>query len=168
MGLYASYTELTEAQIRDYQALAEEAKWDFIEALAEDEEVNETDVDKMWDVLHFVLTGKSAGDPIEYNALSEFVVGEHNLDDEPFTTYTTPARVKAIAEAVNGVDFAKVMENFSIAACAKVDLYPSIWSDEDNEEYEELVGELTEHFENLKAFYNDVAARGNAILVMIS
>ena len=69
---------------------------------------------------------------------------------------------------MNGVDFAKVMENFSIAACAKVDLYPSIWSDEDNEEYEELVGELTEHFENLKAFYNDVAARGNAILVMIS
>jgi len=44
-------------------------------------------------------------------------------------------------------------------------IYPDIWSYD--EEREEIIEELSEHFENLKEFYNKVAENKNIVVVTI-
>ena len=53
-----------------------------IEELEED--MNVTDLDKMWDGLHCLLTKESAGDPVEGNALSEAIVGVAKFDNNGY------------------------------------------------------------------------------------
>ena len=48
---------------------------DDVEEAQENENLEICDIDKMWDALHFLLTGKSASEPIEDNLISEAIVG---------------------------------------------------------------------------------------------
>lgn len=55
---------------------------DEIEDLSEDEKCDICDIDKMWDALHFLLTGKPAAEAIKDNKLSEAIVGTSVFDTE--------------------------------------------------------------------------------------
>lgn len=84
MGMTATY------QLVDNEKLAllknTDTEWqELFEELEdlEDEAAVCLDIDKMWDVLHFVLTGKSAENPLKGNLLSESIVGTM-----PFRTAT--------------------------------------------------------------------------------
>ena len=53
----------------------------------------------MWVALHFLLTGKSASEPIEDVLISDAIVGQFNLSEEDFISGTNADRVKEIARA---------------------------------------------------------------------
>ena len=83
----------------------------------EDGERRECDVDKSWDVLHFVLMGKSATYPIQGDCLSEAIVGQHTIFGEPDDIYvagTYSGHVCEIAKALQEVDFGKCPEKFAL------------------------------------------------------
>jgi len=62
------------------------------------------DIDKMWDVLHFLLTGISATEPIEDDPLSELIAGEIVADEEDFIAYTTPQKVQELAGVMSEIN----------------------------------------------------------------
>ena len=134
----------------------------------EDDSVPVTDVDKMWDALHFILTGKGAGDPIEDDLLSIAIVGDQELvdDDELFNGYIAAGMLPKVVAAMEAVDFSAKLAETPFSLLEKNDIYPSIW-EEDNDELEEIAEELTEHFESLLDFYRECAANKHNVVVTI-
>ena len=166
MGMCAIYQEVKE---EDFKKLLESD--DFFETIEELEEKDGTelcDIDKMWDALHFLLNGLSAlyGDPQD-NILSEFIIGSKCFDDdsEEFKRYIPTERVAEIANKLNEIDFQDYLKDFDMNKFAENGIYPDIWSYD--EEREEIMEELSEHFDNLKEFYNEVAKNKNIVVVTI-
>ena len=166
MGMYAMYQEVKE---EDFKKLLESD--DFFETIEDLEEKDGTelcDIDKMWDALHFLLNGLSAlyGDPQD-NILSEFIIGSKCFDDdsEEFKRYIPTERVAEIADKLNEIDFQDYLKDFDMNKFAKNGIYPDIW--DYTEEKEEIMEELSEHFDNLKEFYNEVAKNKNIVVVTI-
>lgn len=141
------------------------------DVLDEVEEWNEEsemllDIDKMWDVLHFVLTGVSSCDPIENNPLSEAVVGVHPLEGQDgFVAYTEKERVVEILAALEAFDMKQAMATFSMDTCQKAELYPDIWDYDDEEEL--VKEEISDYFQNMKDFYREVLEANGHVMVTI-
>ena len=90
MGMCANYYEISDEQFKEI-----ESSLDVIYDFSERGEVNEADIDKMWDALHFLLTGESAAYRLEDNLLSNMVVGKTALDNkEILIGYTELTTVK--------------------------------------------------------------------------
>ena len=166
MGMYAMYQEVKK---EDFKKLLESD--DFFETIEELEEKDGTelcDIDKMWDALHFLLNGLSAlyGDPQD-NILSEFIIGSKCFDDdsEEFARYIPTEKVIEIAKKLNEINFEDYLKDFDMNRFAENGIYPDIWSYD--EEREEIMEELSEHFDNLKEFYNEVAKNKNIVVVTI-
>jgi len=166
MGMYAMYQEVKK---EDFKKLLESD--DFFETIEDLEEKDGTelcDIDKMWDALHFLLNGLSAlyGDPQD-NILSEFIIGSKCFDEESedFIRYIPTERVIEIAKKLNEINFEDYLKDFDMNKFAENGIYPDIWSYD--EEREEIMEELSEHFDNLKEFYNEVAKNKNIVVVTI-
>ena len=167
MGMYAMYQEVKK---EDFKKLLESD--DFFETIEDLEEKDGTelcDIDKMWDALHFLLNGLSAihGTP-EDNILSEFIIGSESFveESEDFTRYIPTERVIKIAKKLNEINFEDYLKDFDMNKFAENGIYPDIWSYDD--EREEIMEELSEHFETLKEFYNKVAENKNIVVITIS
>ena len=125
------------------------------------------DIGKLWDVLHFVLTKKSATTPIPDNLLSEAIVGVETFsedEDADFISYSDWAIVAEIVEALHQVNFANVMKNQNLKDWRQKKLFPKgIWDDKK----ENISKELTESFNELKALYEHALDNGENVVVSI-
>lgn len=167
MGIIANYQYLSDKNLKKLKTFYEKKAEVFEEVEDENEGVKILlDLDKMWDVLHFVLTGVGSSEPIKNNPLSEAVVGLVPIEDvEEYLAYTEKSRVKDIVLALEHFDIEKAMENFSMEKCQKADLYPDIWDYE--EEADEIKEELMDCFQNLKDFYKKIVEANGNVLVTI-
>ena len=181
MGIIANYKYLSDKNLKELKAFyseenetlgeAKEQNEDAEEQNEDAEEQNEDaeillDLDKMWDALHFVLTGASSSEPIKNNPFSEAVVGVSSIEGvEEFISYTEKSRVKDIVFALDHFDIEKAMENFSMKECRKANIYPDIWNYE--EETDEIKEELMDYFQNLKDFYKKILEVNGNVMVTI-
>ncbi len=167
MGMSATYRYLSDKNLKELKSFY--AIEDKISEEAEDsnEEIELfLDIDKMWDVLHFVLTGVSSLEPIKNESLSEAVVGAFSIDDAAeFMAYTGKSRIKDIVFALDNFDMEKALEKFSMKECKIADLYPDIW------DYEEEIGEIKEEimdcFQGMKEFYHNILEANANVLITI-
>ncbi len=162
MGMIANYQSITDMELENFFCL------DDVEKLQENEDLEICDIDKMWDALHFLLTGKSASEPIEDNLISEAIVGQFNIsgeDIEEFISGTKADRVKEIARALQEIDFETYLDKFNMNVFSQNDIYPNIWEYE--EEVDLIKEDLRISFESLKKFYEKMATQESAVLVSI-
>ena len=162
MGMIANYQSTTDIELKKFMCL------DDVEEAQENENVEICDIHKIWDSLHFLLTGKSALEPIEDNLISEAIVGQFNISGEEieeFISGTKSDRVKEIAKALHELDFEIYIDKFDMSAFRQNDIYPDIWEYE--EEADEIKDDLRIQFEKLKKFYEKMAAQESAVLVSI-
>ena len=160
MGMIANYQYINDEQLNCLKNFDCERN----DVLDEVEEMNEEsemllDIDKMWDVLHFVLTGVSS---------CEAVVGVRPLEGQDgFIAYTEKERVAEILAALEAFDMEQAMATFSMDACKKAELYPDIWDYDDEEEVAELKEEISDCFQNMKDFYREVMEVNGHVMVTI-
>lgn len=167
MGMIANYQYINDEQLNCLKNFDCERN-DVLEEVEEWNEESEMllDIDKMWDVLHFVLTGVSSCDPIENNPLSEAVVGVRSLEGiEEFVAYTEKGRVADVLAALEAFDMEQAMATFSMDACKKAELYPDIWDYDDEEEL--VKEEISDYFQNMKDFYREVLEANGHVMVTI-
>ena len=167
MGIIANYKYLSDKNLNKLKDFYTENT----ESITDIEENNNDleillDLDKMWDALHFVLTGASASESIKDNRLSEAVLGISPIEEvEEFIAYTEKSRIKDIVLALDNFDIEKAMESFSMEECKKANIYPDIWDYE--EESEEIEEELMDCFQNMKDFYKKILeAKGNVLITI--
>ena len=167
MGIIANYKYLSDKNLKELRAFYSEENETFGEAKERNDDVEiRLDLDKMWDVLHFVLTGVSSSKPIKNNPFSEAVVGVASIEGvEEFISYTEKGRIKDIVFALDHFDIEKAMENFSMKECKKANIYPDIWNYE--EETDEIKEELMDYFQNLKDFYKKILEVNGNVMVTI-
>ena len=167
MGIIANYQYLSDANLQELKSFyAEEG--DIFEEVEDwnDEAEILLDIDKMWDALHFVLTGVSCIEPIKNNPLSEAVVGVFSIDGiEEYISYIEKSRIKDIVFALDNFDIEKALETFSMEECKEAELYPDIWDYE--EEIDEIKEEIMDYFQNMKDFYKQVLEEDGNVLVTI-
>ena len=167
MGIIANYQYLSDANLQELKSFYAEED-DIFEEVEDwnDEAEILLDIDKMWDALHFVLTGVSCSEPIENNALSEAVVGVFSIDGiEEYISYIEKSRIKDIVFALDNFDIEKALETFSMEECKEAELYPDIWDYE--EETDEIKEEIMDYFQNMKDFYKQVLEEDGNVLVTI-
>lgn len=167
MGIIANYKYLSDKNLNELKDFYTENT----ESITDIEENNNDleillDLDKMWDALHFLLTGASASEPIKDNCYSEAVLGIYPIEKvEEYVAYTEKSRIKDIVLALNNFDIEKAMESFSMEKCKKANIYPNIWDYE--EESEEIEEELMDYFQNMKDFYKKILeAKGNVLVTI--
>ena len=167
MGIIANYQYLSDTNLQELKSFYAEED-DIFEEVEDwnDEAEILLDIDKMWDALHFVLTGVSCSEPIENNALSEAVVGVFSIDGiEEYISYIEKSRIKDIVFALDNFDIEKALETFSMEECKEAELYPNIWGYE--EETEEIKEEIMDYFQDMKDFYKQVLEEDGNVLVTI-
>ncbi|QOW60172.1 YfbM family protein [Treponema pedis] len=167
MGMIANYQLISDEQLKSLKNFnaEDDEVFEAVEDWNEEAEIL-CDLDKMWDVLHFVLTGHASDDSIKGNPLSEAVVGVSSLDDvEEFIAYTEKSKIADIVSALDDFDIEKTMENFSMKECKKAKLYPDIWDYE--EETDDIKDDLMNCFQNMKAFYKEVLEANGNVMVTI-
>ena len=167
MGIIANYQYLSDANLQELKSFyAEEG--DIFEEVEDwnDEAEILLDIDKMWDALHFVLTGVSCIEPIKNNPLSEAVVGVFSIDGiEEYISYIEKSRIKDIVFALDNFDIEKALETFNMEECKEAELYPNIWGYE--EETDEIKEEIMDYFQDMKDFYKQVLEEDGNVLVTI-
>ena len=167
MGIIANYQYLSDANLQELKSFYAEED-DIFEEVEDwnDEAEILLDIDKMWDALHFVLTGVSCIEPIKNNPLSEAVVGVFSIDGiEEYISYIEKSRIKDIVFALDNFDIEKALKIFSMKECKEAELYPDIWDYE--EETDEIKEEIMDYFQNMKDFYKQVSEEDGNVLVTI-
>lgn len=167
MGIIANYQYLSDANLQELKSFYAEED-DIFEEVEDwnDEAEILLDIDKMWDALHFVLTGVSCIEPIKNNPLSEAVVGVFSIDGiEEYISYIEKSRIKDIVFALDNFDIEKALETFSMEECKEAELYPNIWGYE--EETDEIKEEIMDYFQDMKDFYKQVLEEDGNVLVTI-
>ncbi|WP_066802337.1 YfbM family protein [Moraxella oblonga] len=180
MGIYASYYAVSEKQANDYQSwLASDDKdiqqkaFDELFSLRDDEEYDKNhyfDLDKMWDGLHFLLTGCASYDDDEsiktpvQNVLYDGFFGKECLHSDGLH-FNDNNRVTDIVKALENINIDELLDNVDFEKFSEADLYPDIWEYDD--EYDEICDELRNYFEEFKIFYQNVLNNGKSVFIFI-
>lgn len=120
-------------------------------------------LDKMWDGLHFLLTGVSASSPVEDDKLSEAVVGVHVFDSEEFIGCTELDELPDIIAALEGVSLPELLGEVDFGAFDRAGIYPNIWTDD----AAVLAAELSEAFSILLEAHRACVASARHLIVSI-
>ena len=163
MGMIANYHYIEDSELKEILRLESEGdEEEVFEAIRDLNKDTDTflDIDKMWDVIHFVLTGASTDKLQKNNPLSETVIGVHPLKDlSEFVAYVDKERVAAIVSALENFDYA--------TECKDAGLYPNIWDEDDEDEIDELLEEIADYLECFRDFYKKVLESGGNALITI-
>ena len=167
MGMIANYQYLNNQDLNEMKHFngEEDEIFEEVEDWNEEAEIL-LDIDKMWDVLHFVLTGVDSSEPIEGNPLSEAVVGVTSLEEvSEFIAYIEKDRVADIISALENFDIDAALESFSMEACKKAELYPDIW--DKDVDVEGIKKEIYVCFKEMIDFYKQILEANGNVLVTI-
>lgn len=130
---------------------------------------NYIDVDKSWNGIFFLLTGKSLSNieaalpPLRWTLdAPQQIDPNQDLGYGP-AYYSTTEQTKEISEALNKISIGDFKSKFNGKLMMEADVYPQIWDEGiDALEY------LALHFNNLKDFYKQAVTNMQAVIIFIN
>ena len=168
MGITANYQYLSDRNLKEMKLSYNEAVEDIddVKYDGNDDIEIQLDMDKMWDALHFVLTGVGKDDAMENNHLSEAVFGVNSIkNSQEYIAYTQKSKVKYIVLALEDFDIEKALENLNMNRFKKANIYPNIWDYE--EDADKIREELRVYFQRLRDFYKKILeVNGNVVIII--
>lgn len=120
-------------------------------------------IDKLWDGLHFLLTGFPTSEPIEGDPLSEAVVGVHVIDEDDYVACTEADELASVIAALAAVDLDRISSSVDFTSFAAAGVTPNIWSDSPAA----LRSELSDALALLLDIHRRADAAGQHLLVSI-
>ena len=127
--------------------------------------VNVYDIDKSWDGIIFLLTGKNSSDTTE--PLSRLIFSNQLIDKtQDLGTgpahYLTSKEVAALNEQIKHIVPNSLKEKFNATAMKELGVYPNnVWDEPEVDDY------LIEYFEMIQELYATAAEQGQAIITFI-
>lgn len=137
--------------------------------------LDEYDMDKMWDAMCKMLTGKNfkqrlkTGDIFSSNEpFSWAIFGRSALNEElsEMISFSSATDVKEVARAMKNVEISALLANINLKEFASSKTYPDIFGSES--EFEDIKASLKEHFAGLLNFYQNAADKGLGVLIVIA
>ncbi|MFP3041353.1 YfbM family protein [Treponema primitia] len=123
-------------------------------------------INKLWDGLHFLLTGSSAYFPVKNNKLSESIVGVHILDTkyDHFIACIKNNEVPEIYNAMKNIDIKELEKKFDPKTFKKNKIHPNIWK---QDKRKELFQELISEYNGLLEFYQRALTKNVHIIFSV-
>jgi hypothetical protein len=133
--------------------------WDLLE----DERC--VDVDKAWHAIHVALTGgvDEVDTPLGLVVLGGTAFGEDGGYGPP--RLLTAEQVRVASEALDELGPGGFAEHLDIAELARLQAYPSVWDEADDDELRSWLGD---GFDLLAATFRRATADGSAMLIMLT
>ena len=136
--------------------------------------LDEYDMDKMWDAMCKMLTGRNfqerlkAGDIFSSNEpFSWAIFGRNALNEElsEMISFSSATEVKEVAETLKNVEISALLAKINLKEFASSKTYPDIFGSES--EFEYIKASLKEHFTGLLNFYQNAASKGLGVIIVI-
>ena len=123
---------------------------------------DETDVDKAWQAIHFLLTGSA--EPVD-EVLGFMMAGGVELKGTDVGHGPPRAfgreEVSTLASALRPFDRRALHSRYQPEEMDAADVYPQIWTRDGEEGFDYI----WEHFEHLRTFLQETKERGEGLLV---
>jgi hypothetical protein len=164
MGMAAYFTALAPHELQRLRDDPDEIEEFLYPNGGNDEPPNYLDLDKCWHGLHYLLTGETYGGK---PPLSQAVLGGVEFGEDGGygpARYLEASDVRDIAGALAHVTPGALAQRFNPDDMEAKQIYPDIWANE----RDEALDFLLDGFSNLKKFYTDAAARGDAVVQWIA
>lgn len=170
MSMIANYIMIDKSELDKMKNMDNDELVDYIEELSEDSNVY--DMDKLWDGVHFLLTGTSASEPIKGNKYSEAVIGVKcfiDAEDCDWVAYSEIEYIKEMVHLLKCIDYEKLHTKFTIEDFISNEIYPNIWSHalKDLKYKESLYNEIISEIKGLLEFYESAIGKEKNIVVSI-
>jgi len=132
-----------------------------------EDEVQNTDLDKAWHGIHYLLTGTAyqGEGPISYLLTGGEDVGDVDVGYGPARALS-PAEVHEFQQALAPVTPEDLRARFNPAEMKTMNIYPDIW-DRDPAEDDSL-GYCLDYFKVLRNFVDETAFRKQALLIYLT
>jgi hypothetical protein len=129
--------------------------------LHEDAGAEQIDIDKSWQLIHFLLTGDAwQGE----TPLRDVVLGGVPISDEDVgygpARYLTAVEVKQVNAALSGISGAELWLRFDAGRVEAAEIYPSSWGNDDRD--------VIANFESLRRFYASAALDEQVVLQFLN
>src|SRR2546425_4040968 len=165
LGMYMTFKQISPSELERLQKNPSLVKYD----------PSGLDVDKTWQVMHFLLTGDAWGGapPLAKTIMGGTDIGE-DLGYGP-ARYLMPEEVREVASALSGVSIDDLRKRFDPAALEKAEVYPGFSGAVEHvgvdpaaePEMKDFLEFLLKKFEGLVSFYAEAASKGNAMLLFL-
>ncbi|KAA5533187.1 DUF1877 family protein [Taibaiella lutea] len=123
------------------------------------------DIDKSWDGIIYLLTGKNSSDtsePLSRLIFSNQLIDENlNLGTGP-AHYLSPEEVKNLQEQIRDIVPSSLKEKFNAQDMKEIGVYPNnVWDEEEVDDY------LIEYFETVQEVFTTASKNKEAIITFI-
>ncbi len=131
-----------------------------------DDEGKDTDLDKSWHGIHYLLTGSDwEGDPpLNFLVCGGTVVGDIEVGYGPARVVRS-SEVEKIFSALNELETETLRARFNPEEMSKLEIYPQIWDRDPKED--DVLGYCVEYFEELREFLSDAVGKRLGIVLYI-
>lgn len=129
------------------------------------------DLDKSWEAIHFLLSGKSIDETemndtpreiIENTIFSNQIIDEEQDLGYGPAFYNDTELVKRISQELNNLNVEDLEFNFDGSRLNEANIYPVIWDEEDAKSY------LFDSLKDLIQFYSDAAKNEQVVIGFIN
>ena len=129
------------------------------------------DLDKTWEAIHFLLSGKSIAeaemDKAPKHHLDNVIFNSQLIDEEQDlgygpASYNGPSQVQEISKKLNEIDLIELGKNYQGKLLNNAGVYPEIWEEEESKDY------LFDNLRSLIVFYNEAADNQEAVIGFIN
>jgi hypothetical protein len=130
--------------------------------------VEEADLDKSWNGIHYLLTKTSLeGDPpLNFLIHGGTEVGNVDVGYGPARAITSD-QVAEINAALAEIDIEELKRRYDPAEMMRLEVYPEIWND-DEEDEDGMFAYCAEYFDDLKKFIGRAAEKRLGIITYLS
>ena len=137
--------------------------------------LDEYDMDKMWDAMCKMLTGKNFQERLKVGDIfsskepfSWAIFGRSVLNEElsEMISFTSATDVKEVAETLKNVDINALLAKINLKEFASSNTYPDIFRCES--EFKDIKVSLKQHFTGLLNFYQNAADKRLGVLIVIA
>lgn len=161
MGMVACFTSLTSEALLELQKQPKLIEDYLYPDDGESEPPNYIDLDKSWHGIHYLLTGSADGGA-EPQSLA-VIGGEEFGPDVGYgpARFLTAEQVRSVAAALSGTSSEVLSQRFNPKDMEDKQIYPDVIWVRDGQE---ALDYLLENYQQLQAFYQGAAARGDAVI----
>lgn len=136
-------------------------------SLDEDELEAETDLDKAWHGIHYLLTGTAweGKPPLCYLVGGGQTIGDVEVSYGP-ARVLRPDEVRAFDQALKAISLDDLSRRFNPDAMMRAEIYPEIWDRNPGED--DTLAYVLEYFEPLKVVLHDAAQQKKGLIIYFS
>jgi len=126
----------------------------------------ETDLDKAWHGIHYLLTGTAweGAEPLNFIVCGGKEVGNVDVGYGPARVLASD-EVKKIADALGALDKNVLRERFNPGEMMSLEIYPDIWDRDPKDD--DTLGYCIEYYDDLHRFLSDAAGNSMGVALCI-